>query len=136
MPVMDTLMGIQLCWKLCVQICSIGVHQKTSVSAQPEEAVLVSSGQARCKHAVMPQTIPLACDQRDLLMAYRWPAAVVLSGLVLAGAAISCWQAHPIAIGGIAGGQIGASAASPSVLTPLPVLVQDLSHLRRRTTCD
>ena len=41
-------------------------------------------GQDRVKHAVCAQTIAQRpVTSRDLLMAYRWPAAVVLSSLVL-----------------------------------------------------
>ena len=61
-------------------------------------------------------------------MAYRWPAAVVLSSLVLAGAAIKLLSRPiPIAIEG--GLQVDRLVLPPSVTirsdTPLPVVVQE-----------
>ena len=61
---------------------------------------------------------------RDLLMAYRWPAAVVLSSLVLAVTAVKLLSRPiPIAIQG--GLQVDKLVLPPSVtirsVTPLPV---------------
>ena len=65
---------------------------------------------------------------RDLLMAYRWPAAVVLSSLVLAVTAAKLLSRPiPIAIKG--GLQVDKLVLPPSVTirsdTPLPVVVQE-----------
>ena len=65
---------------------------------------------------------------RDLLMAYRWPAAVVLSSLVLAVTAAKLLsRSIPIAIEG--GLQVDKLVLAPSVtirsVTPLPVVVQE-----------
>ena len=65
---------------------------------------------------------------RDLLMAYRWPAAVVLSSLVLAATAVKLLSRPiPIAIEG--GLQVDKLVLPPSVTirsdTPLPVQVQE-----------
>ena len=65
---------------------------------------------------------------RDLLMAYRWPAAVVLSSLVLAVTAAKLLSRPiPIAIKG--GLQVDKLVLPPSVtirsITPLPVAVQE-----------
>ena len=65
---------------------------------------------------------------RDLLMAYRWPAAVVLSSLVLAVTAAKLLSRPiPIAIEG--GLQVDKLVLPPSVtirsVTPLPVVVQE-----------
>jgi uncharacterized protein YdeI (BOF family) len=65
---------------------------------------------------------------RDLLMAYRWPAAVVLSSLVLAAAGVKLLSRPiPIAIEG--GLQVDKLVLPPSVTirsdTPLPVQVQE-----------
>ena len=67
-------------------------------------------------------------SSRDLLMAYRWPAAVVLSSLVLAATAIKLLSRPiPIAIEG--GLQVDKLVLPPSVTirsdTPLPVVVQE-----------
>ena len=67
-------------------------------------------------------------SSRDLLMAYRWPAAVVLSSLVLAATAVKLLSRPiPIAIEG--GLQVDKLVLPPSVTirsdTPLPVLVQE-----------
>ncbi len=86
-------------------------------------------GQDRGKHAVMPSNhCPEACDQRNLLMAYRWPEAVVLSSLVLAVTAAKLLSRPiPIAIKG--GLQVDKLVLPPSVTirsdTPLPVVVQE-----------
>ena len=65
---------------------------------------------------------------RDLLMAYRWPAAVVLSSLVLAVTAAKLLSRPiPIAIKG--GLQVDKLVLPPIVtirsVTPLPVVVQE-----------
>ena len=65
---------------------------------------------------------------RDLLMAYRWPAAVVLSSLVLAVTAAKLLSRPiPIAIKG--GLQVYKLVLPPIVtirsVTPLPVVVQE-----------
>ena len=65
---------------------------------------------------------------RDLLMAYRWPAAVVLSSLVLAVTAAKLLSRPiPIAIEG--GLQVDKLVLPPSATirseTPLPVVVQE-----------
>ena len=63
-------------------------------------------------------------SSRDLLMAYRWPAAVVLSSLVLAATAVKLLsRLIPIAIEG--GLHVDKLVLPPSVDTPLPVLVQE-----------
>ena len=67
---------------------------------------------------------------RDLLMAYCWPAAVVLSSLVLAVTAAKLLSRPiPNAIKG--GLQVNKLALPPSVtirsITPLPVVVQERS---------
>ena len=67
-------------------------------------------------------------SSRDLLMAYRWPAAVVLSSLVLAATAIKLLSRPiPIAIEG--GLQVDKLVLPPSVTiradTPLPVVVRE-----------
>ena len=92
-------------------------------------AVQVSSGQDRFKHAVCAYTIAQRpVPSRDLLMAYRWPAAVVLSSLVLAVTAAKLLSRPiPIAIEG--GLQVDKLVLPPSVtirsVTPLPVVVQE-----------
>ena len=75
----------------------------------------------------------MTTPRRELLMAYRWPAAVVLSSLVLAGAAaVLAWTAVrllskpiPVAIEG--GLQVDKLVLPPSVTIraeqPLPVMV-------------
>ena len=86
-------------------------------------------GQDRVKHAVCAQTIAQRpVTSRDLLMAYRWPAAVVLSSLVLAVTAAKLLSRPiPIAIKG--GLQVDKLVLPPSVTirsdTPLPVVVQE-----------
>ena len=86
-------------------------------------------GQDRVKHAVMRSNhCPEACDQPFLLTAYRWPAAVVLSSLVLAVTAAKLLSRPiPIAIKG--GLQVDKLVLPPSVTirsdTPLPVVVQE-----------
>ena len=86
-------------------------------------------GQDRVKHAAMPQTIAQRpVTSRDVLMAYRWPAAVVLSSLVLAVTAAKLLSRPiPIAIKG--GLQVDKLVLPPSVTirsdTPLPVVVQE-----------
>ena len=65
---------------------------------------------------------------RGLLMAYRWPAAVVLSSLVMAVTAAKLLNRPiPIAIKG--GSQVDKLVLSHSVtarsITPLPVVVQE-----------
>ena len=63
-------------------------------------------------------------SSRDLLMAYSWPAAVVLSSLVLAATAVKLLsRLIPIAIEG--GLHVDKLVLPPSVDTPLPVLVQE-----------
>ena len=85
-------------------------------------------GQDRVKHAVMRSNhCPEACS-RDLLMAYRWPAVVVLSILVLAVTAAKLLSRPiPVAIKG--GLQVDKLVLPPSVtirsVTPLPVVVQE-----------
>ena len=71
--------------------------------------------------------------RRDLLMAYRWPAAVVLSSLVLAITAVKLLSRPiPIAIEG--GLQVDKLVLPPSVTirsdTPLPVQVQEQVTIR------
>ena len=86
-------------------------------------------GQDRVKHAVKRSNhCPEALTSRDLLMAYRWPAAVVLSSLVLAVTAAKLLSRPiPIAIKG--GLQVDKLVLPPSVTirsdTPLPVVVQE-----------
>ena len=86
-------------------------------------------GQDRIKHAVCAQTIAQRpVTSRDLLMAYRWPAVVVLSILVLAVTAAKLLSRPiPIAIKG--GLQVDKFVLPPSVTirseTPLPVVVQE-----------
>jgi len=86
-------------------------------------------GQDRVKHAVCAQTIAQRpVTSRDLLMAYRWPAAVGLSSLVLAVTAAKLLSRPiPIAIKG--GLQVDKLVLPPSVTirseTPLPVVVQE-----------
>ena len=63
-------------------------------------------------------------SSRDLLMAYRWPAAVVLSSLVLAATALKLLS-RPIPISIEGGLQVDKLVLPPSVDTPLPVLVQE-----------
>ena len=67
-------------------------------------------------------------SSRDLLMAYRWPAAVVLSSLVLAATAVKLLS-RPIPISIEGGLQVDKLVLPPSVTirsdTPLPVLVQE-----------
>jgi len=86
-------------------------------------------GQDRVKHAVKRSNhCPGALTSRDLLMAYLWPAAVVLSSLVLAVTAAKLLSRPiPIAIKG--GLQVDKLVLPPSVTirsdTPLPVVVQE-----------
>ena len=65
---------------------------------------------------------------RDLLMAYRWPAAVVLSSLILAATAVKLLS-RPIPISIEGGLQVDKLVLPPSVTirsdTPLPVVVQE-----------
>ena len=88
-------------------------------------------GQDRFKHAVCAQTIAQRpVTSRDLLMAYRWPAAVVLSSLVLAVTAAKLLSRPiPIAIKG--GLQVDKLVLPPSVTirsnTPLPVVCRSRS---------
>ncbi len=67
-------------------------------------------------------------SSRDLLMAYRWPAAVVLSSLVLAATAVKL-VSRPIPISIEGGLQVDKLVLPPSVTirsdTPLPVVVQE-----------
>ena len=67
-------------------------------------------------------------SSRDLLMAYRWPAAVVLSSLVLAATAVKLLS-RPIPISIEGGLQVDKLVLPPSVTirsdTPLPVVVQE-----------
>ena len=68
-------------------------------------------------------------SSRDLLLAYRWPAAVVLSTVVLAVAGLRLLSRPiPIAIKG--GLQVDKLVLPPNVTirsdTPLPVVVQEL----------
>ena len=67
-------------------------------------------------------------SSRDLLMAYRWPAAVVLSSLVLAATAVKLLS-RPIPISIEGGLQVDKLVFPPSVTirsdTPLPVVVQE-----------
>jgi hypothetical protein len=70
----------------------------------------------------------MAPSSRDLLMAYRWPAAVILSTVVLSLAGMRLLSRPiPIAIEG--GLQVDKLVLPPSVTirsdTPLPVLVQE-----------
>ena len=67
-------------------------------------------------------------SSRDLLMAYRWPAAVVLSSLVLAATAVKLLS-RPIPVSIEGGLQVDKLVLPPSVTirsdTPLPVVVQE-----------
>ena len=73
----------------------------------------------------------------DLLMAYRWPAAVVLSSLVLAVTAAKLFS-RPIPIAFKGGLQVDQLVLSPSVTirsnTPLPVVVKSRSPSAARST--
>ena len=82
-------------------------------------------GQTRC-NALKP--LPRGLSSRDLLVAYRWPAAVVLSSLVLVVTAAKLLSRPiPIAIKG--GLQVDKLVLPPIVTirseTPLPVVVQE-----------
>ena len=86
-------------------------------------------GQDRVKHAVQRSNhCPEALTSRDLLMAYCWPAAVVLSSLVLAVTAAKLLS-RPIPIAIKDGLQVDKLVLPPSVTicsdTPLPVVVQE-----------
>ena len=86
-------------------------------------------GQDRVKHAVKRSNhCPEALTSRDLLMAYRWPAAVVLSSLVLAVTAAKLLSRPiPIAIKG--GLQVDKLVLPPSVTTV------SYTHLTLPTIC-
>ena len=126
---LDALMGIPLWWTCDMSILCFGVHAKTSGDSGLMGLGGRHHGQDRVKHAAMPQTIAQRpVTSRDLLMAYRWPAAVVLSSLVLAVTAAKLLSRPiPIAIKG--GLQVDKLVLPPSVTirsdTPLPVVVQE-----------
>ena len=72
--------------------------------------------------------VVMAPSSRDVLMAYRWPAAVILSSVVLSLAGLRLLSRPiPIAIEG--GLQVDKLVLPPSVTirsdTPLPVVVQE-----------
>ena len=76
----------------------------------------------------------MAPSSRDLLLAYRWPAAVVLSTVVLAVAGLRLLSRPiPIAIKG--GLQVDKLVLPPNVTvrsdTPLPVVVQEQVTISR-----
>ena len=70
----------------------------------------------------------MAPSSRDLLMAYRWPAAVILSTVVLSLAGLRLLS-RPIPISIEGGLQVDKLVLPPSVTirsdTPLPVVVQE-----------